>query len=359
MKVGVVRGDLSEREHLIRLVKERLGWEVVWSVGSGLEASQRCRKQIPDLILMAIRLSGQQDGVEATKAIMKEYDCTIVIVSYIERYNTSIFKALSAGAIDAVEMPSRESDSISTFVRKMRKLKTVTQEKALKNASKGFSPGRGSLQGGKSRFSADLPDFLIAIGCSTGGPGAVALLLSELPENSQVAVVIVQHMDEEYASGMAEWLDSQIPMRTRTIHGGEKPEAGTVFLAKTNDHLVMDASGSLIYTRDPVDNPYRPSVDEFFCSAAQHWQHDMAAVLLTGMGRDGGRGLLALRRLGRYTFAQNQASCAVYGMPQDAAQRGAADEILEPQQIGRRLKEMIKPSHRKREIHGGKARGNG
>ncbi|WP_419835256.1 chemotaxis protein CheB [Endozoicomonas atrinae] len=194
MKIGVVRGDLSEREHLIRLVKERLGWEVIWSVGSGIEADQRCRIQKPDLMLMGIKLSGKMDGVEATRTILKEHECTIVIVSHMERQNTSIFKALSAGAIDAIEMPSRNSESISNFVSRMRKLKTVSQEHALKNAEQGFSASKKNVRNKGSQLSDDLPDLLIAIGCSTGGPGAVALLLAELPEASRASVIIIQHM---------------------------------------------------------------------------------------------------------------------------------------------------------------------
>ncbi|GAA4652117.1 chemotaxis response regulator protein-glutamate methylesterase [Kistimonas scapharcae] len=335
MKIGIVEPDLVQREKLARLVRDKLGWQVLWEVSNGPAAIRRCLHQKPELILMALKLPGGEDGVAVTRSIMKDNPCAIVIITNKEHKSAGIFKALSAGALDAVEMPSDHADGIAHFLGKMQSVRTLVQDN-----------GAGEAGARKSTMPLQTQavqgaEMLIAIGCSTGGPGAVALLLAELPADLPAAVVIVQHVDEEYATGMAEWLDSQIPMSTRIIQGGEKPEMGTVLLAKTNDHLVMDPTGRLAYTREPVENPYRPSVDEFFCSAGQYWRDKMMAVLLTGMGRDGGRGLLALRRLGYHTFAQNEASCAVYGMPQDAIQRGAADDIMTPQDIGQRLRDMI------------------
>ncbi|WP_211829433.1 chemotaxis-specific protein-glutamate methyltransferase CheB [Kistimonas asteriae] len=335
MRIGIVEPELVQREKLARLVRDKLGWQVLWEVSNGPAAIRRCLNQKPELILMALTLPGKEDGVAVTRNIMKDNPCAIVIITTAEHKSAGIFKALSVGALDAVEMPSDQADSIAHFLSKMKSVRTLVQDDEFggTGTSRAGTPARQQVPQNS--------DMLIAIGCSTGGPGAVALLLAELPVDLPAAVVIVQHVDEEYASGMAEWLNSQIPMPTRIIQGGEKPEAGTVLLAKTNDHLVMDPTGRLAYTREPVENPYRPSVDEFFCSAGQYWRDRMMAVLLTGMGRDGGRGLLALRRLGYHTFAQNEASCAVYGMPQDAIQRGAADDIMTPQDIGRRLREVI------------------
>ncbi len=335
MKIGIVEPELARREKLARLVREKLGWQVLWEVSNGPAAVRRCLNHKPELVLMALALPGGEDGMTVTRNIMKDNPCAIVIITNSEHKSAGIFKALSAGALDAVEMPSGQADSIAHFLSKMKSVRTLVQDNA------GGVSGVNKPGSHVKKPAAQGSEMLIAIGCSTGGPGAVALLLAELPVDFPAAVVVVQHVDEEYASGMAEWLDSQIPMPTRIIQGGEKPEVGTVLLAKTNDHLVMDPTGRLAYTREPVENPYRPSVDEFFCSAGQYWRNRMMAVLLTGMGRDGGRGLLALRRLGYHTFAQSEASCAVYGMPQDAVQRGAADDIMTPQDIGQRIRDMI------------------
>jgi two-component system response regulator WspF len=125
------------------------------------------------------------------------------------------------------------------------------------------------------------------------------------------------------------------------IEDGDALEAGVVQVARTNDHLLLDARARLHYSPAPLDYAYRPSVDVFFHCLAAHWQQDATAVLLTGMGRDGAAGLLALRRAGKFTIAQDQASSAVYGMPRAAAELGAAERILSLENIGSALRSKI------------------
>lgn len=338
MNVGIVEPELQNRELLVRLIQKELGWKVLWEVSNGSVAIRRCRHQKPELILMALTLPSNENSVEIIRHIMQDYSCAIVI-THGEQCTDTLFKGLSAGALDSMEMPSNKLGSLSHCVDKMNAVKILVQDTALIGMKAETLPPSGCevLQ----RMTEQSTNMLIAIGCSTGGPEAVVRLLAMLPADFPAAVVIVQHVDEGHALGMSDWLDSQIPMKTQVIEGGEQPECGKVLLAKTNDHLVMNPMGRLVYTKEPTSNPYRPSVDEFFCSAGQFWRKKMMAVLLTGMGRDGGRGLLALRRLGHLTFAQSEASCAIYGMPKDAIQRGAADEILEPKNIGFRLRERV------------------
>jgi len=175
-----------------------------------------------------------------------------------------------------------------------------------------FAPAGGAARGAR-------PDRLLAIGASAGGPAAVAKVLSGLPGDFPGAVVVVQHVDEQFAAGMADWLgrDSTLPVRVAVE--GERPAPGTVLLAGTNDHLTLRAGGVLGYTPRPREYVYRPSVDVFFQSITRYWTGEAVGVLLTGMGRDGAVGLKALRNQGRYTIAQDQASSAVYGMPKAAA----------------------------------------
>ena len=154
---------------------------------------------------------------------------------------------------------------------------------------------------------------------------------------SGAAIVIVQHVDERMAQGMAEWLAQQCVLPVRVAEEGDRPTPGVVLLAKTSDHLVLKASDRLGYTAEPRDYVYRPSVDAFFQSVSRWWEGDVVGVLLTGMGRDGALGLKALRDQGRYTIAQDQESSAVYGMPKAAAALGAAVDILPIQRIAARL----------------------
>jgi two-component system response regulator WspF len=182
---------------------------------------------------------------------------------------------------------------------------------------------------------------LIAIGSSTGGPKTLATVLAPLPRQMANAVVVVQHIDAQFAPGLVSWLDGQIALTVRGAEVGMIPLAGTVSVAISNDHLVIQADGRFAYQSEPLEEPYRPSVDVFFRSLVKHWRDPGVAVLLTGMGRDGGKGMLELRRAGWHTIAQDEASCAVYGMPKAAVELGGASEVLPPEAIARSLGQRL------------------
>jgi two-component system response regulator WspF len=175
----------------------------------------------------------------------------------------------------------------------------------------------------------------MVVGASTGGPKAVSDLLLPLPRDWNAAVVVVQHVDVAFAQGLAKWLGDRTGRPVRVAENGQQPQAGDVLLAGTNDHVVLTRSGTLEYRVEPRDVFFRPSVDVFFESVAEHWPHPGVALLLTGMGRDGARGLLALRRRGWHTIAQSEDSCVVFSMPKAAIDAGAACEVLPVDQMAR------------------------
>ena len=185
---------------------------------------------------------------------------------------------------------------------------------------------------------------LVAIGASSGGPAALATLLAGLPDDFPAAVVIVQHIDQQFARGMADWLRQSSPWPVRLAREGDKPQPGTVLLAGTADHLVLKGADRLGYTAEPADYVHRPSVDVFFNSVARYWQGEVFGVLLTGMGSDGAAALKGLRDKGHYTVAQDKASSAVYGMPKAAADMKAAVEILALDAIAPRLVQVASDS---------------
>jgi two-component system, chemotaxis family, response regulator WspF len=191
---------------------------------------------------------------------------------------------------------------------------------------------------------------LIAIGASAGGPAALAAVLKELPPDLPAAVVLVQHLDEHMATGMAEWLRLHSRMPVRIAVEGERVTPGVALLAGTNDHLVLKTPDRVGYTRQPAEYVYRPSVDAFFDSIGRHWRGEAFGVLLTGMGRDGAAGLKRLREQGRHTIAQDQQSSAVYGMPKAAAAMAAAVDILPLDRIAARLVHLV---------HGGRVASSG
>jgi two-component system response regulator WspF len=178
-------------------------------------------------------------------------------------------------------------------------------------------------------------------GASAGGPAALVEVLSALSENFSPAVVIVQHINRLFAPGLVEWLKGHSKLPVRLACEGDSVSSGNVLVAGSDDHLVFKNSRELGYTAEPIENPYRPSVDVFFESAARFFRGPMIGVLLTGMGRDGAPGLKLLRDAGFRTIAQDQSTSAVYGMPKAAAAINAASEILPLHKIGPRLRELF------------------
>ncbi len=161
---------------------------------------------------------------------------------------------------------------------------------------------------------------LVVLGASTGGPAALATVLADLPDSPDASIVIIQHVDVAFAPGLARWLSDRISRRVDLVEPGERPLPGRIYLAATNDHLILDGSRQFRYVAEPVGFHYRPSVDVFLASVIKHWPEPGAAAVLTGMGRDGAVGLLALRQAGWLTVAQDEATSVVYGMPRAAVE---------------------------------------
>lgn len=165
----------------------------------------------------------------------------------------------------------------------------------------------------------------------------MTVLLQGLRAGFPGALAIVQHLDDRFVQGLAEWLGDQSPLPVRLAEEREAPRAGTVYLAGIGGHLVLRPDGRFGYADSPLDLAYRPSIDMFFHSVCKHWRGAAAGVLLTGMGADGVQGLKAMRSKGSLTIAQDQATSAVYGMPKAAAAAEAASEILPLDRIAARL----------------------
>ncbi len=336
MRIGIVN-DLPEAlDVLQQMVAAMSGQEVAWLARSGAEAISKCTRDRPDLVLMDL-LMADIDGVEATRRIMRQCPCAILAITASIRDNQALaFEVLAAGALDVAGTPATVADVDGETGHSLHK-KIANISRIIGKAP---PPARHPAQAGSKLTrgnSADEDDLIIAIGASTGGPTAVVDVLKSLPVGFPAAVVVVLHVDEKFAAGMAEWMDGLINMPVRMADEGEHPEAGTVLLAATNEHLVLTCNQTLHYTPEPVDCPYRPSVDAFFFSLVQHWRRNMVGVLLTGMGRDGAKGLKAMHELGWHTIAQDEKSSAIYGMPGAAAKIGAVSKILPLESIGSML----------------------
>ncbi|HEU4373912.1 MAG TPA: chemotaxis-specific protein-glutamate methyltransferase CheB [Telluria sp.] len=335
MKIGIVNDVAMAAEALRRVIAASRVHEVSWVARTGKEAVRMCAENRPDLVLMDLNMP-EMDGVEATRQIMQNSPCAILVVTAQPQDNVSqVFRALGAGALDVTATPVLLGGSGSD-AELLAKIKTIGK---LIRVSRADAPAphpaaeRGATSGAVGH--------LLAIGASTGGPGAVARILAGWTPAPGTAIVVVQHIDANFAGHFAKWLGEQIAIPVRVIEEGDALEAGVVQVARTNDHLVMSASHRLHYDAHPLDYAYRPSVDVFFRCIAAHWAGDATGVLLTGMGRDGASGLLAMRQAGKATIAQDQASSAVYGMPRAAAEIDAAQRILSLENIMAALRSRI------------------
>lgn len=356
MNVAIVNDSKIAAEVLRRILAEMHEFKLLWTAYSGEEAIRLCANARPDIILMDLIMPGI-DGAETTRRIMKSTPCAILVVTATTVGNRDhVFDAMGYGALDAVNTPQLGPGGDMSGAEPLRqKLRTVAR--LVKRGVDGHtaSPRNGSVSADRPAGARSLPAAppgqdsenlaIVAIGASTGGPQALAQILSHLPAHFPATVLVAQHVDAQFAPGMANWLQHHSRLPVQIAKAGERLVPGSVCIAGTNDHLIYEErgehGGSLNYTAIPQDNAYRPSVDVLFASLARLHHPARIGVLLTGMGRDGAQGLLALRNAGALTIAQDAGSSVVYGMPKAAADLNAASEILPLESIGPRIREAI------------------
>jgi two-component system response regulator WspF len=331
VKIGIVNDLAVALEALRRVLALRPDHTVIWAARDGAEAIALCERETPDLVLMDLIMPGT-DGVEATRQIMAATPCAILVVTSSVGANAArVFDAMGYGAIDAVDTPvlgrGDLQESAAAFLHKIDTVAKLVGTRRFIPSAETFS----------DTWIITRRERLVAIGASAGGPAALTAVLSGLPKDFPAAILIVQHVDERFAQGLADWLGRDSALPVRVAKEGDRPTAGMVLLAGTNDHLQFISSERIGYTPEPREQAYRPSVDVFFASVGAHWQGEAVGVLLTGMGRDGAKGLKTLRDKGHYTIAQDQATSTVYGMPKAAATLSAAVDILPLGRIAPRL----------------------
>lgn len=337
MRIAIVNDMLLALEALRRSVARKADWEIAWMARDGAEAVKKCAADTPDIILMDL-IMPVMNGAEATRRIMRDSPCAILVVTATVEGNMQlVFEAMGHGALDAINTPVLGTDGKLTGAAELEgKIDLISK---LIDKRKQLFPALVAL-GNTVTDNHHLPPFIV-IGSSTGGPAALLEVFKALPTGFPAAIVVVQHVDISFSADLANWLSRQSPLPVKVVEPGCQPEKGIIWIAGTNDHLIMTPEKKLVYCAEPKDVFYRPSVDVFFHSVAANWSARGTAIVLTGMGRDGAEGLLSLRKSGWRTIAQDKKTSVVFGMPKAAAECGAAVKIMPIDRIAQELIDWI------------------
>lgn len=335
VRVLVVEDSRTVRAHLVEALARDPEIAVVGEAEDGKRAIELCQHLRPDVVTLDMMLP-IMTGLAVTEYVMAYCPTPILIVSAStnrgELFRT--YEALAAGAVDVLEKPrDGEAEDARWERRFVDTVKLVSRIRVITHLRGRLgSLGRGGVAPLPAPVSPAEPAGarLVAIGASTGGPGALVQILKSLPASFPLPMLVVVHIGQPFGLAFADWLDGQSAIRVAFARDGEPvPAAGTarVVLAPPDRHLVV-RGGRLWISDDPERHACRPSVDVLFESIAAEGGGGVIAGLLTGMGKDGALGLLALRRAGGITFAQDEASSIVFGMPHEAIAAGAAQHVV-------------------------------
>jgi two-component system chemotaxis response regulator CheB len=354
IRVLVVEDSLTVRKRIVEVLTADPDFEVVGEAEDGKRGIELCASLRPDVVTLDMMLP-LLSGVAVTEYVMAYCPTPILIVSSStnrgELFKT--YDALAAGALDVLEKPAgddsdRDWDArfVST-VKLVSRIRVITHPRARLGAT-----ARAPLdppEPARTAVDAGSPS-LVVIGASTGGPAALVELLGALPSGFSLPVLLVLHLGRAFASAFADWLGTQSPLPVAYARDGEPlPDhrQPRLVVAPADRHLVVQG-GRLRLSDAPERHSCRPSVDVLFESVATTLGSRTAACLLTGMGRDGASGLLAIRKAGGSTIAQDEASCVVFGMPREAIAMSAADMVLPPREIAKALASFDAASQRRR-----------
>lgn len=327
-RVLIAEDSATIRYHLTMLINATPGIKVIGEAKNGEEAVALVAELNPDVVSMDINMP-LMDGLEATRRIMETHPTPVVVVSGLVEKDVELsMMAIEAGALAVVEKPPDRrdphyEDKQRQLVRTLMAMANVSVVRRSSRPEELKKPITATLA---SRIQR--PEIIV-IGASAGGPSALNHILSHLPSDLSVPVVIVQHMPPEFMNGLARWLGKNARLRVTVALDNLPLHAGTVYLAPGSAHLAISRNHNGLVAKlqhEQGTHRHQPSVDVLFHSVAQVCGSRAVGIILTGMGDDGASGLLALRQAGARTFAQDRHTATVFGMPGAALAYGAVEK---------------------------------
>jgi two-component system chemotaxis response regulator CheB len=345
IKVLIVDDSAVMREMMQQILAPYADIEVIGAALDPLLAMQRMQQQWPDVLVLDVEMP-RMDGITFLRQIMASRPTPVVICSSLTTAGaTSTVQALAAGAVAVIGKPSlglRDflHSSAEQFVASIRAAAKAQVHMAQAPTLNKSLPSLAPLTGPVPRpIALRHSERLVLLGASTGGTQALEWVLRQLPA-STAPILIVQHMPQGFTGSFAERLNGLAEIEVREAQHGDYLCSGLALIAPGGRHMLLkqDAGRYWVEIKDgPLVSRHRPSVDMLFRSAAALGGRNVLAVLMTGMGDDGARGLLALREAGASTVAQDERSCVVFGMPKEAIKLGAAEQVLGLDEIAAQL----------------------
>ncbi len=336
VRVGIIDDARQIRYMLRKMISESPDFEVIWEAARPSEAMEMLRKQKPDVITLDLHMP-EMNGAELLKQYIGKFPIpTIVISSLGKNESPLVFEALENGAVDYLQKPvasefAKMRDDLHERLRAARHMKVSIAR---------FVDRSLDLTGLSDKM---LKERIVAIGASTGGTEALRHLLTQLPEKIP-AIVVVQHIPPVFSQAFASRLNSLCPFEVKEAEHGDELKPGRVLIAPGGKHIAIEkilGKYKTVINEDAPVNRHRPSVDVLFDSVAATAMQKSIGIILTGMGGDGAKGLKRMRDSGARTFAQDEASCVVFGMPKEAIKLEAAEEVMSLDMLPRALMNMF------------------
>lgn len=327
IRVLVVDDSSFMRGAIARHIQKDARFQVVGVAVNGREAVVKAMELRPDVITMDVEMP-EMDGIEALRQIIARTAIPVIMVSsQTEAGARTTIQALHYGAMDFIA----KADGFELLTEKLHAVATATRARSGTPLPR---PARPASRG------APLPPKIVVIGASTGGPRALAQVLESFPARFPAPIAIAQHMPPQFTAAMARWLSDHCAIRIVEAADDMTLQAGAAYIGPGGAQFRI-VKGRARIAPSQGESLYKPSVDILAESVAGAYGGAVLAIMLTGMGNDGAKGFLSLKKAGAYIIAQDQTSCAVWGMPRAVAESGAADEILGVGEIGRRVNALL------------------